>query len=146
MLYKGHINILQNPVSSPTAKQLASWLKEADKATGLLEFSITGLVFIFRGSEGVEALLEVGFDGTMRVRRCAHLTLLFRPCLLCGRAYKSVKVTDTSRLSNDVAEANAAKNHQPLSPVLLQRPRNQRSSTRRREQILMKWLDVLLPS
>jgi hypothetical protein len=33
-------------VSSPTAKQLASWLKEADKATGLLEVSITGLVFM----------------------------------------------------------------------------------------------------
>lgn len=33
-------------MSSPTAKQLASWLKEADKATGLLERSITGRVFI----------------------------------------------------------------------------------------------------
>jgi len=33
-------------VSRPTAKQLASWLKEADKATGLLELSITGLVFM----------------------------------------------------------------------------------------------------
>jgi hypothetical protein len=38
--------ILQKPVSSPTEKQLASWLKEADKATGLLEFSIAGLVFM----------------------------------------------------------------------------------------------------
>lgn len=27
-------------------KQLASWLKEADKATGLLELSIAGLVFM----------------------------------------------------------------------------------------------------
>ena len=48
-LGKKHIGILQNPVSSPTAKQLASWLKEADKATGLLELSITGLVFILAG-------------------------------------------------------------------------------------------------
>jgi hypothetical protein len=38
--------ILQKPVSSPTVKQLASWLKEADKATGLLELSIAGLVFM----------------------------------------------------------------------------------------------------
>jgi hypothetical protein len=37
---------MQKPDSSPTAKQVASWLKEADKATGLLELSITGLVFI----------------------------------------------------------------------------------------------------
>ena len=33
-------------MSSPTAKQLASWLKEADKAVGLLDVSITGLVFM----------------------------------------------------------------------------------------------------
>jgi len=38
--------LLQNPVSSPTAKQLESWLKEADKAAGWLELSIAGLVFI----------------------------------------------------------------------------------------------------
>jgi hypothetical protein len=38
--------ILQKPVSSPTVKQLASWLKEADRATGLLEVSIMGLVFM----------------------------------------------------------------------------------------------------
>lgn len=37
---------MQKPVSSPTAKQLASWLKEADKAIGLLDVSITGRVFI----------------------------------------------------------------------------------------------------
>ena len=44
--------ILQKPVSSPTVKQLASWLNEADKATGLLEGSITGLVFMVgRGAE-----------------------------------------------------------------------------------------------
>jgi hypothetical protein len=33
-------------VSRPTEKQLASWLKEADKATGLLELSMAGRVFI----------------------------------------------------------------------------------------------------
>lgn len=37
---------LQKPVSRPTAKQLASWLKAADKATGLLSRSIAGLVFM----------------------------------------------------------------------------------------------------
>lgn len=31
-------------------KQLASWLNEADKATGLFEGSITGLVFIVDSS------------------------------------------------------------------------------------------------
>jgi len=38
--------LLQKPVSRPTEKQLASWLKEADKATGSLELSIAGLVFM----------------------------------------------------------------------------------------------------
>jgi hypothetical protein len=47
--------ILQKPVSRPTAKQLASWLKEADKATGLLEVSITGLVFMVLAGLGTEA-------------------------------------------------------------------------------------------
>jgi hypothetical protein len=54
-LSSGHI--LQKPVSSPTAKQLASWLKEADKATGLLEVSITGLVFIVAAGFGKAARL-----------------------------------------------------------------------------------------
>ena len=39
-------SVLQKPVSSPTEKQLASWLKEADKAMGSLERSIAGLVFM----------------------------------------------------------------------------------------------------
>lgn len=39
-------DVLQNPVSSPTAKQLPSWLKDADRASGLLVLSITGLVFM----------------------------------------------------------------------------------------------------
>lgn len=44
---------MQKPVSSPIAKQLASWLKDADKADGLLELSIAGRVFIV---DVVEAL------------------------------------------------------------------------------------------
>lgn len=40
------------------AKQLASWLKEADKAAGFREFSITGLVFIFDG-DNVRATIFV---------------------------------------------------------------------------------------
>ncbi len=36
----------QKPVSRPTEKQLASWLKAADKEMGPAESSITGLVFI----------------------------------------------------------------------------------------------------
>lgn len=39
-------DILQKPLSSPIAKQLASWLKAADKATGLFEGSIAGRVFM----------------------------------------------------------------------------------------------------
>lgn len=38
--------LLQKPVSRPTANKLASWLKETDKATGLLELSIAGRVFM----------------------------------------------------------------------------------------------------
>ena len=39
-------SILQNPVSSPMAKHVESWLKTTDKAAGLTELSITGLVFM----------------------------------------------------------------------------------------------------
>lgn len=38
----------QKPVSRPTQKQLASWLKDADKEMGPAESSITGLVFIVK--------------------------------------------------------------------------------------------------
>lgn len=47
-------------MSSPIAKQLASWLKEADKADGLLELSIAGLVFMV---EVVEALGRCRLEG-----------------------------------------------------------------------------------
>lgn len=47
-------DVLQKPESSPTAKQLASWLKTADKATGLLEGSIAGLVFMTTTLTGFE--------------------------------------------------------------------------------------------
>lgn len=36
----------QKPVSRATEKQLASWLKAAERETGAAESSITGLVFI----------------------------------------------------------------------------------------------------
>lgn len=39
-------HLLENPVSNPTAKELASWLKETDKATGAVEGSIAGRVFM----------------------------------------------------------------------------------------------------
>ena len=40
--------LLQNPVSSPMAKHAESWLKTTDKAAGLTELSITGLVFMMK--------------------------------------------------------------------------------------------------
>lgn len=36
----------QKPVSSPTEKQLLSWLKAADKETGPADSSIAGRVFM----------------------------------------------------------------------------------------------------
>lgn len=38
--------IPQNPLSSPTEKQLLSWLKEAESETGPADSSIAGLVFM----------------------------------------------------------------------------------------------------
>jgi len=38
--------VLPKPFSNPTEKQLASELKDTERATVLLEVSITGLVFI----------------------------------------------------------------------------------------------------
>ena len=54
--------VLLKPVSNPTVKQLASWLKEADKATGLFAGSITGLVFMAgRGAAKSGSSAEDGF-------------------------------------------------------------------------------------
>jgi len=41
-----HGNELQKPVFSPTEKQLASWLKLAERAMLELSLSIAGLVFM----------------------------------------------------------------------------------------------------
>lgn len=38
--------VLEKPVSRPTEKQLASKLKDADKATGAFELSMAGRVFM----------------------------------------------------------------------------------------------------
>jgi hypothetical protein len=59
-------------------KQLASWLKEADKATGLFEGSITGLVFMAgrgagaRGSSAEERCMSV-CDDEQTANTCASL-------------------------------------------------------------------------
>lgn len=42
----GNQEIPQNPLSSPTEKQLLSWLKEAESETGPTDSSIVGLVFM----------------------------------------------------------------------------------------------------
>ncbi len=51
--------LLQKPVSRPTEKQLASWLKEADKATGSLELSIAGLVFMVEPDASITGGLAI---------------------------------------------------------------------------------------
>jgi hypothetical protein len=63
-LTKVRAGILQNPVLSPTEKQLASWLKEADKATGLLELSIAGLVFMIAVCSRLAATDTIGFGAS----------------------------------------------------------------------------------
>jgi hypothetical protein len=65
-------------------KQLASWLNEADKATGLFEGSITGLVFIVdcsaaeRGSS-TEDVLRRGCGGEKSLRVSEHLHRAMEP-------------------------------------------------------------------
>lgn len=56
-------NLLEKPVSSPTAKELASWLKETDKATGAVEGSIAGRVFMVAGFLGEENEESADLDG-----------------------------------------------------------------------------------
>ena len=72
------VGILLKPVSNPTVKQLASWLKEADKATGLFAGSITGLVFMAgRGAEKSRSSAEDGCkcvcDDEKKTNTCASL-------------------------------------------------------------------------
>lgn len=68
---------MQKPVSSPTAKQLASWLKEADKATGLLEVSITGLVFMIAASLARSCTISIcRYPGTLGTVEFAHIGVI----------------------------------------------------------------------
>lgn len=45
--------VLQNPESRPTLKQVESWLKDTDKAMGFSEDSMAGLVFMLKEPQSV---------------------------------------------------------------------------------------------
>ena len=56
------IYTLQKPVSRPIVKFDASWLKATDKATGLAELSITGLVFMFARGKAITSRIAQSRD------------------------------------------------------------------------------------
>jgi hypothetical protein len=64
----------QNPESRPTAKQLASLLKEAESETGPADSSITGLVFM---AGAIESVIHT-WGNTQRKNTNAITTLPFR--------------------------------------------------------------------
>lgn len=65
----GYPKIPQNPLSSPTEKQLLSWLKEAESETGPADSSIAGLVFMADEAQKLWRLERAGTESDQNEKR-----------------------------------------------------------------------------